>query len=125
MAERILRLHLFGVVTELAHLPDDSSVTLETTQDVDGSVEWTNIHVRSSSLPAFAEASPISEPDDNASLPVTTERTMVPRDSLILDPTDVTVEELKDILRDKDLPVSGTKAELIERLNEAATDDAG
>lgn len=33
----------------------------------------------------------------------------------------LTVDQLKDILRDRDLPVSGTKEELIERLN---TDDA-
>lgn len=34
---------------------------------------------------------------------------------------ELTVEELRDILRDRDLTVSGTKAELIDRLNE---DDA-
>jgi hypothetical protein len=34
-----------------------------------------------------------------------------------LDYDEMTVEELKQLLRDDDLPVSGTKAELIERLN--------
>lgn len=34
----------------------------------------------------------------------------------------LTVDELRDILRDRDLSVSGTKAELVERLND---DDAG
>ncbi len=42
---------------------------------------------------------------------------------MVLDPNDVTVEQLKDIARDKDLPVGGTKAELIERLNEEAVDE--
>lgn len=32
---------------------------------------------------------------------------------------ELTVKDLRDMLRDKDLPVSGTKAELIERLEEA------
>lgn len=34
------------------------------------------------------------------------------------DPADKTVEEMKDELRERDLPVSGTKAELTERLDE-------
>jgi hypothetical protein len=34
---------------------------------------------------------------------------------------ELTVEELRDILRDRDLPVGGTKAELIDRLQ---ADDA-
>ena len=33
-----------------------------------------------------------------------------------------TVAELKDLLREQDLPVSGTKAQLIERLEGNATD---
>jgi hypothetical protein len=36
-----------------------------------------------------------------------------------LDYDELTVEELKGLLRDYDLPVSGTKAELIQRLNDA------
>lgn len=35
------------------------------------------------------------------------------------DPEELTVEELKDALRDRDLPVSGSKAELQARLDEA------
>ncbi len=34
------------------------------------------------------------------------------------DYTELTVDELRDILRDRDLAVGGTKAELVERLNE-------
>lgn len=37
----------------------------------------------------------------------------------VVDPDEETVESLKDKLRERDLPVSGTKAELVERLNEA------
>jgi len=36
-----------------------------------------------------------------------------------VDPDEETVESLKEKLRERDLPVSGTKAELVERLNEA------
>lgn len=123
MAERILRLHLFGVETELAHIPDDASVSLEFSDPTDEDpVEWVNLHVRSASLPVFTQVQPTIPESDNTALPVTTERQMVPRDALVLDPSDVTVEELKDILRDKDLPVSGTKDELIARLNEDAMD---
>jgi hypothetical protein len=38
---------------------------------------------------------------------------------LSLDEEEITVAELRQILRDKDMPVSGTKAELIARLNDA------
>jgi hypothetical protein len=38
---------------------------------------------------------------------------------------DRTKEELKKELRDRDLPVSGTKQELLDRLEEAEADDGG
>jgi molybdopterin converting factor small subunit len=45
--------------------------------------------------------------------------TGVPAEELEKAPEDRTVEELKDELRERDLPVSGTKDELIDRLAEA------
>lgn len=42
-----------------------------------------------------------------------------------VDPDDVTVAELQDELRSRDLPVSGNKDELIARLEEAQVEEAG
>jgi hypothetical protein len=114
-----------GVVTELAHIPEDAEVSLELSDPTDEDpIEWVNIHVRSTALPVFTEVVPIDEPSDHASLPTTTEREMVPHEGnldepLSLDEEEITVAELRQILRDKDMPVSGTKAELIARLNDA------
>ncbi len=124
MSERILKLHMFGIETELGHIPDDASVQLEFSDPTDDDpIEWVNVHVRSSALPVLTETRDVDEASDNEPGPMYTSREMLPRDALVLDPNDVTVEQLKDILRDKDLPVSGTKQELIDRLNEAAVEN--
>jgi uncharacterized protein YnzC (UPF0291/DUF896 family) len=123
VAERILKLHMFGIQTDLGHIPADASVQLEFSDPTDEDpIEWVNIHVRSSALPVYTEDREWDADADNTPGPMYTAREMLPRDALILDPNDVTVEQLKDIARDKELPVGGTKSELIERLNEDAVD---
>ena len=38
----------------------------------------------------------------------------------VLEPEEMTKDEIQQLLRDRDLPVSGNKEELIARLNEAS-----
>jgi hypothetical protein len=136
---------MFGVKTELGHIPADAAVQLEFSDPTDDDpIEWVNVHVRSSALPVTTETRTVDEASDNEPGPLETTREMVPREpnadepeaelpegseEIILEPgdlllnyEDVTKAQLQDILREKDLPTSGSKQTLVERLNEAALD---
>jgi hypothetical protein len=122
---------MFGIQTDLGHIPADASVQLEFSDPTDEDpIEWVNIHVRSSALPVFTEDREWDADADNTPGPVYTAREMLAReggtaaepeeeelDDVTVQADEVTVEDLKDMLREKDLPVSGTKAELIARVN--------
>jgi len=125
MSERILQVHNHGVIAYEQHLSEGDNVTLGTEitggdENTEASpIECVCVNVRSSSMPVVAEFQPIDVASDSTPGPVTAVRTMVARGVLSLKADEVTVEQLKDILRDKDLAVSGTKDELIARLNDA------
>lgn len=137
MAERIFQVHVHGRVGFEDHLAPDDHI------DVEESESLVTVNIRSSSRPFESLFTPVDQLNDNTSGSQTTIRAMVPNEGaasapasvqgagevtnpepslttdLLVPAADITVEELKDILRDKDLKVSGTKAELIARLNEA------
>jgi hypothetical protein len=117
MAERILEVHNHGTVNEIVHIGGDDSVVLETFQatDDDGAPvgpERIQIHIRSAHTPVVTEVKPVDEASE-VQAPVTTERTMAPREQ---DLSGLTVAQLRELLAERDLPTSGRKAELIERL---------
>jgi hypothetical protein len=130
MAEKILKLYMYGVGTELGHIQDGDSVTLESSDPTDEDpIEWVNVHVTSSSSPVWSETRDYDAASENEPGPMYTERAMEPNaeggpaaeaekeEEVPLD--ELTVAELKDELRAEGLPVSGTKDELIERLEKA------
>jgi hypothetical protein len=60
--------------------------------------------------------------EPEAELPEGSEEIILEPGDLLLNYEDVTKAQLQDILREKDLPTSGSKQTLVERLNEAALD---
>jgi hypothetical protein len=115
---------MYGVVTELGHIQDSDTVVLETSEPTeDDPIEWVSINVRSASTPAFAETRTVDEEADNTPGPMETTREMTPREQTYVETDDEyedwTVDELKEELGNRSLPVSGKKAELVQRLNAA------
>lgn len=96
--ERILQVRSHGHVVYEQHLSEGD--TLEVTES--GGILTASVSVPSD-VPTDAAGegtpAPDAEPD------------------LVASPDELTVEELKGLLRDKGLPVSGRKADLIARLN--------
>ena len=99
MAERIVKLMVMGIPTYEGHMNPDDRIEIEESDSL------VTINIRNSTylgtpvdVPVEAEGAPASE-------------------AVLVRAEDVSVEELKGLLRDKDLPVSGTKSELIKRIN--------
>ncbi len=139
---------MYGVGTELGHITDGDTVTLESSDPTDEDpIEWVNIHVTSSSSPVWSETRSYDEASDMEPGPMETVRTMesaeggpaaeaeveeVTEEVLVEDDEEAsydewTVEELKDALRSRGLMVSGVKDELVARLegdDELAEEDS-
>jgi len=120
--ERIFRVVNKGITNFETHISEGDRI------DVEGD----EVHIRSASQPVFTETTPVDVPSETQGA-TATERVMTsvaeevvfvpmvsePEESLSLKAEEVTVAELRQLLRDKDLPVSGTKPELLDRLNAA------
>jgi uncharacterized FAD-dependent dehydrogenase len=117
MPERILVLDDKGTRTELLHLGPDENVNI--VEEGDNTV----ISVGATVVQVLAEGRDVDLDNDDTPGPMGTVVDTIPADSLILAPEDITVEQLKDLARDKDLAVGGTKDELIARLNEDALEN--
>lgn len=101
MAERIVKLMVMGIPTYEGHMNPDDRIEIEESDSL------VTINIRNSTYLAL----PV---DPGADVPA--EGTLA-AEAVLVQAEDVSVEELKGLLRDKDLPVSGTKSELIKRIN--------
>ncbi len=122
MAERIVKLIVMGMTNYEGHLNPDDTITIEESDSL------VTINIRNSSWrEPSPDQLPLGEGTGAAGAPaavggvgtVTNPEGSPAAESVLVRAEDVSVEELKGLLRDKDLKVSGSKAELIKRLNEA------
>jgi len=101
MAERIVKLIVMGITNYEAHMNPEDRIQIEESESL------VTINIRNSAWVDPSAPQLELEGED------------VAEEAVLVSSDEVTVEELKGLLRDKGLAVSGAKAELIARLNEA------
>jgi len=118
MAERIFQVVNKGRVEYETHLADTETV----------SVNGDTVEIGSSLVTSFLETREVDEANDNTPGPLQHVAVVEggpaaepepAEEELVLGAEEVTKAELQQLLRDKDLPVSGSKQELLDRLNDA------